>query len=184
MFAARCLTHAGDDLPVIHDWQSGHPNATALAQDALGSTNRAEQAVRCLQGADRRARRGTSIRQGARRRCLPVTKCSFPARRLASDIRRYGRHSTCRCACLGCCRTGVLVRCPSRQGAVIVEPVGGVALSCLRRPAGRPGRLLPLSRGRRGPQLRPRRGSSAAPIAAPSWQLVLITPLAKPWSTA
>lgn len=28
-----------------------HPDATALAQDALGSTKRAEQAVRCLQGA-------------------------------------------------------------------------------------------------------------------------------------
>src|SRR6266567_1432788 len=42
---------------------SEHPNATALALDALGSTSRAEQAVRCLQGADRRARRGTSIRR-------------------------------------------------------------------------------------------------------------------------
>jgi len=42
---------------------SEHPDVTALAQDALGSTNRAEQAVRCLQGADRRARRGTSIRR-------------------------------------------------------------------------------------------------------------------------
>jgi len=33
---------------------SEHPDATALAQDALGSTSRAEWAVLCLQGADRR----------------------------------------------------------------------------------------------------------------------------------
>ena len=33
---------------------SEHSDVTALAQDALGSTSRAEWAVRCLQGADRR----------------------------------------------------------------------------------------------------------------------------------
>jgi hypothetical protein len=33
---------------------SQHPNVTALAQDALRSTSRAEWAVLCLQGADRR----------------------------------------------------------------------------------------------------------------------------------
>lgn len=33
---------------------SQHPNVTALAQDALRSTSRAERAVLCLQGADRR----------------------------------------------------------------------------------------------------------------------------------
>jgi hypothetical protein len=50
---------------------SEHPDVTAVAQDALGSTNRAEQAVRCLQGADRRGWSGQEFAE--------VGRCQFGA---------------------------------------------------------------------------------------------------------